>query len=155
MIGPDKLISKGAYHVFQSPKSSIWYLGLIALAKLVSPSHSKEPISQYTSYKSFLQKNVSSENDYATLSKQLLKDSFHGFQSNRFGRIGELSHCVVLHKPILDAFFDKQVDENANKLVLAVFCYLKSQWFVLCCEIHSYQFLFVYDFKDKKDNRYR
>ena len=104
VIGPVKLIRKGAAHVFQSPKNSIWYLGLIALAKLVSPSHSKDPISLYTSYKSFLQKNVSAGNEYAVLSKELLKNNFHGFKSNRFGRIGELSYYVTIHKPLLDAF---------------------------------------------------
>ena len=80
---------------------------------------------------------MSTENDYAIISKELLKNNFNGFKSNRFGRIGELSNYVMIHKPVLAVFFDKQVDEHANKLVLAVFSYLKSQWFILCCEIAS------------------
>ena len=66
-----------------------------------------------------------------------LKD-FKGFVSNRFGRLGELSKDVVKHISIMKQFFDNQVDENANKLVLAVSCYMDSQWFQLCAEVASH-----------------
>ena len=53
-VGVANLIGKGASHVFSSPKNSIWYLGLIAVAKLLSPSHSVESISLYNDYTKFL-----------------------------------------------------------------------------------------------------
>ena len=43
----------------------------------------------------------------------LLQNGFQSFKSNRFGHIGELLIYIVLHKPILDAFFDQQVVENS------------------------------------------
>ena len=58
-VGPSKLIGLGASHVFSSPSNSIWYLGLIAIAKLFSPSHSKESISLYSDYMRFLDENES------------------------------------------------------------------------------------------------
>ena len=45
LLGISKLISECAGHVFSSPKNYIWYLGLTALAKLLSPSHNTESIS--------------------------------------------------------------------------------------------------------------
>ena len=53
-VGKDKLISIAASHVFSSPSNSIFTLGLIALAKLLSPSHSQQTISLYIQYKTFL-----------------------------------------------------------------------------------------------------
>ena len=46
-LGPHKLISTDAGHVFSSPSSSIFTLGLIAFAKFLSPSHAQESISLY------------------------------------------------------------------------------------------------------------
>ena len=46
-IGIANLIGKGASHVFNSPKSTVWLLRLIAVAKLLSPSHNQESISLY------------------------------------------------------------------------------------------------------------
>ena len=57
------------------------------------------------------------------LSTTLLKSGFKGSQSNRFGRIGELSQLVVEHLHAIEKFFDLIMDEHANKLVLAVYCY--------------------------------
>ena len=48
VIGRSKLISEGAAHVFSSKSNSIRYEGLIAIAKLVSPSHMKESVSLCT-----------------------------------------------------------------------------------------------------------
>ena len=141
-IGVSKLISAGASHCFNAPKNSVWYLGLIALAKLLSPSHAKESISLYCEYQGFLKRDISSGSETSKLSGELVKKGFKGFVSNRFGRIGELSTAVVKHKSILEKFFEKQVNEHANKLVLAVSCYTNSQWFNLCCEVS----LFFYDF---------
>ena len=47
-LGRENLVGPGAAHVFNST-SSIWNLGLVALAKLLSTSHCKESISLYTS----------------------------------------------------------------------------------------------------------
>ena len=135
LIGVFKLISETAAHVFNAPKSSIWYLGLIAFAKLLSPSHNKESISLYTDYTKFLRDDSQSSSDTSSLSKTLLKNGFKGFQSNRFGRIGQLSATTVEHAPLVRKFFDEMVNEHANKLVLAVHAYLQSEWFLLCCNI--------------------
>ena len=113
-VGAKNLIGKGASHVFGSPKNSIWYLGLIAVAKLLSPSHSVESISLYNDYTKFLS-NINGD------SAKKLKNDFKGFISNRFGRIGELSSAIKEHVIYIRQFFEEQVDENANKLVLAVY----------------------------------
>ena len=124
-----KLISECAGHVFSSPKNSIWYLGLIALAKLLSPSHNTESISLHDEYTTFLNTTSLPEG------KILLKKQFKGFRSNRFGRLGELSELFWQHKSTIEAFFDNQVDIHSNKLVLAVYSYFKSEWFTVCCQI--------------------
>lgn len=129
-----------AAHVFSSPKNSIWYLGLIAFSKMLSPSHSQDSISLFTRYKSFLKITAETEDPSALASKQLLKHNFLGFSSNRFGRIPELSNIFVDHKDTIGQFYDEQIDENQNKLWLACFSYLNSAWFKLCCEIGSFFF---------------
>ena len=45
---------------------------------------------------------------------------------------------MVTHAPLLNTFYEKQVDKNANKLVLAVFCYKESDWFVICSNISNF-----------------
>ena len=42
---------------------------------------------------------------------------------------------VLVHEELLHLFFDKNVDENANKLVLACFSFIHSPWFLLCCRV--------------------
>ena len=121
-VGPAKLIGQGASHVFGSPSNSIWYLGLLAIAKLFSPSHCTESICLYTDYMRYLRENP----QYSNLHQ------FKGFVSNRFGRIGELSNLFLDHEKAIDAFFNNQVDEHSNKLVLAVSCYYNSEWFKMC-----------------------
>ena len=101
LIGTSNLISSGAAHVFSSSSNSIWYLGLIALAKLVSPSHMKESISLYKEYTNVLKENVNLSNEHANISTELLRSGFKGFVSNRFGRVGELSKATDSHKQLL------------------------------------------------------
>ena len=115
LIGTSQLISESAAHVFTAKSTSIWFLGLIAFAKLLSPSHNKESISLYTDYKTFLKEDTE-------CSKEIRK-GFKGFQGNRFGRIGEISSTIVDHLAIIEAFFYKMVDQHSNKLVLAVHAY--------------------------------
>ena len=120
VIGSSNLITKGAGHVFNSPKNSVWYLGLLAIiAKLISPSHNKESISLYTEYTNFLKRNPEGK-------KSFLKNKFKGFTSNRFGGLGELSAFFLTHKAEIDQFFEDIVDVNANKLVLAVYSFYTS-----------------------------
>ena len=130
--GKGKLISKDAGHVFTSPQNSIFYLGLIALSKLLSDSHCVESISLYKDYKKFLEELKQEGNDKAS---DVLKDKFMGFRSNRFGRIPYLSSVVLINDELLKLFFENNVDENANKLVLACFSFLHSPWFLLCCRV--------------------
>ena len=133
--GKTKLISTDASHVFSTPQSSVFYLGLIALCKLLSDSHCTESVSLYKDYKRFLK-----EQKESTAGEEVckaLEDNFLGFQSNRFGRISHLSTIILKHKDLLQKFFDENVDENANKLVLACNAFLNSRWFFLCCEVSS------------------
>ena len=67
----------------------------------------------------------------------MIKDSFKGFVSNRFGRLGELLSMFVNHKLTIDSFFEYQVDIRTNKLVLAVHAYYNSTWFSLFCKVGS------------------
>ena len=80
LIGVANLIGKGASHVFSSPKNSIWFLGLIAVAKLLSPSHNTETISLYKDYTKYLSR-IEMESEET----KKLKNDFKGFISNRFG----------------------------------------------------------------------
>ena len=82
-VGKDKLISTEAAHIFSSSGSSIPTLAQIAIAKQFSPSHCQESVSQFSAYKSFLLEKAT-EGDIQ--GKELLKNGFVGFSSNRFGR---------------------------------------------------------------------
>ena len=65
------------------------------------------------------------------------KVSFKGFQSNRIGRIAFLASLFLEHKKDLLRFFEETVDENSNKLVLALSDYMSSEWFSTGCEIYK------------------
>ena len=137
-VGKDKLISVAASHVFSSPSNSIFTLGLIALSKLLSPSHSQQTISLYMQYKSFLKDLSTSESDLKDLATQTLKAQFKGFGGgNRFGRVSYLAQTFVNHHPILVKFFENVVNVNQNKLFCACNAYIQSEWFLLCCRISS------------------
>ncbi|ESP02454.1 hypothetical protein LOTGIDRAFT_172011 [Lottia gigantea] len=60
------------------------------------------------------------------------------FQPNRFGRILEIGNEYLKHRDALNAFFEAVVDENANKLVLAVYTFISNPWFICCSEIYSF-----------------
>ena len=132
VIGLSHLIGQGAEHVFNSTKNSIWFLGMIAIAKLLSPSHSKESISLFKDYKKYLFDNGEEENTKIKASK------FKGFRENRFGRIGEISEAITTHGDLVHRFFDEQVNEHQNKLVLAVSAYINSDWFMICCKVANF-----------------
>lgn len=135
-LGPQKLISTDAGHVFSSPSSSIFTLGLIAFAKFLSPSHAQESISLYKEYKQFLKEDSEDmHSETKDKSEDLLKKSFQKFSSNRFGRVLALAEIFVENRDMIAKFYMEQVDQHANKLFLACYAYLRSPWFNLCCEI--------------------
>ena len=122
-IGTQKLISTDAAHVFNSPKNSVWLLGLIAFAKFLSPSHAQESVSQYKQYKEFLkQDSEDDDSDNQQKSLVLLKAGFNKFSSNRFGRVLELSDIFVANQDMIEKFYDEQVDQHANKLFSSMLC---------------------------------
>ena len=131
-VGKDKLISTEAAHVFSSSGSSIPTLAQIAIAKQFSPSHCQESVSQFSAYKSFLLEKAT-EGDIQ--GKELLKNGFVGFSSNRFGRRSALASMVLKHLPLLKEFMTANVDEFQNKLSLANSIYLSNDWFILCCQV--------------------
>ena len=108
VIGRDKLIGGKIGNNSYKSKSSNITLGLIALAKGLSPSHAALIYSLYMRYK-----NWRKENDLDTT-------GFKGFQSNRFGRTPELARIFLLHRDELIRFFEETVEENSNLLVLAL-----------------------------------
>ncbi|KAK6195771.1 hypothetical protein SNE40_001128 [Patella caerulea] len=122
-MGFDKLIQ--ANKILRSNSSSVHSLGLVALAKLVSPSHSSHSVSMYNEFKEWM-----SVNGYDSA-------SFTGFDSNRFGRIVGLAREFLKNRDALMAFFDAVVDENSNKLVLAVHTFISNPWFICCNEVYS------------------
>ena len=60
------------------------------------------------------------------------------FFANRFGRIAELSREYTNNHALIKRFFEEVVDENANKLVLAVSTYINNEWFALCCKLYTH-----------------
>ena len=124
-VGREKLIGVNVGGAFQSG-SSIITLGLIAMAKALSPSHAALSYSLYMQYKVWR-----SEKGLE------VKDTFKGFQSNRIGRIAHLASLFIQHRNDLISFFDEVVDENSNRLVLCLFDYLRSGWFKTGCEIYN------------------
>ena len=124
-IGRDKLIGTNIGGAFQST-SSIITLGLIALAKALSPSHAALSYSLYMQYKSW---RTEKDLEY--------KDSFKGFKSNRIGRIAFLASLYLEHKSDLCRFFEEIVDENSNRLVIALSDYMRSEWFTTGCKIYK------------------
>ena len=146
--GVQKLIGDGALSRWNVSKS-VWYLGLNAFSKLISPSKSQESVNIYTDYKKFIS-DISSDGEHplSENAKKVLCKPFLGFNSNRFGRLAELSTLFLRHRQLLFASFDKVVDENQIKLQLACYCYLKSEWFRVCCEVvHNVNNLLVQPLK--------
>ena len=99
MVGVQKILKLSAgEEIFKSPGSSIHTLGLIAIAKLLSPSHASHTVSLYSEYKLWLESNQIS-----------LCNTFKGFVSNRFGRIAELAKMFISHHDYIKDFFETVV----------------------------------------------
>lgn len=122
-IGVEKLIDSGK--ILQS-SSSIFTLGLLAITKLLSPSHANHTISLYNCFMDWCEQNGRTE-----------VSGFRGFVANRFGRVSELATQFLRLKSTIQDFFDSVVDENSNKLVLAVSTFTENAWFSCCCEVYS------------------
>ena len=126
-IGVQQLLEvTGGEKIFMSPSTSIHTLGLIAIAKLLSPSHAQHSVSLYTDFKSWMANN------------NLECHKFKGFVANRFGRIAELAKQYLTWRESIQAFFNAVVDINSNKLVLAVSTFIGNEWFTCCAEIYSW-----------------
>lgn len=125
-IGVQQLLQVTAGEkIFTSPSTSIHTLGLIAIAKLLSPSHAQHSVSLYNEFKSWMANNG------------INCDGFKGFVANRFGRIAELAQQYLKWRESIQSFFDAVVDINSNKLVLAVSTFIQNDWFTCCSEIYS------------------
>ena len=124
-IGREKLIGQNCGSFAFQSKSSIVILGLMAISKCLSPSHAVASISLYKSYKDWRQEEGL---DY---------EDFKGFQTNRFGRTSFLASLYLKHQQDLTRYFDEEVDENSNRLVLALTAYFQSDWFTMGCRVYS------------------
>ena len=123
-VGVHKLLNLNAGEKAFSSGSSVHTLGQIAIAKLLSPSHASHSVSLFNEFKQWLE--LKGE-----------KTDFRGFVANRFGRIAENARQFVSHKDLILEFFDEVVDQNSNKLVLAVSNYIQNEWFIMCSDIYS------------------
>ena len=124
-IGRDKLIGVDIGSQAFTSKSSVVTLGLIALSKLLSTSHASVPYSLYSTYKLWRSK------------EGLDTSQFKGYSENRFGMKSYLAKLFLHQKEDLQKFFEHVVDENSNKLVLAVSTFINSEWFVMCCQVYT------------------
>ena len=124
-IGVHKLLDTSAGDRAFTGGSSVHTLGLIAISKLLSPSHASHSVSLYNEFKQWLENNNEDP------------DKLTGFVAHRFGRIAELSREYISHKSQITKFFDDVVDENSNKLVLAVSIYIQNEWFFECTKLYA------------------
>ena len=105
---------------------------------MISPTKSQESVSVYKEYKKFLvQVAADTTNPLSKEAKNVTSKPILGFNTNRFGRLAELSTLFLEHLPLIIEFFDHAIDENQNKLYLACYCYMKSNWFKICCQVVS------------------
>lgn len=124
-VGRDQLIGVDIGSKAFTSKSSVVTLGLIALSKLLSTSHASVPYSLYSTYKLWRSK------------EGLENSNFKGFSENRFGMKSFLAKLFLEQKQDLVKFFNHVVDENSNKLVLAVSTFINSEWFQLSCQVYA------------------
>ena len=126
-IGVNNLlnVSAGTQH-FCGPNTSIFTIASIALAKLLSPSHSAQSISLFTEF-----------NDWCKTNSIDLA-GFKGFQANRFGRIASNAKEFLKYQSHIVRFFEEVVVESDNKLVTACAHYITNRWYIICCEIYTY-----------------
>ena len=80
-------------------------MGLIAITKLLSPSHASHTVSLYNEYITWMEVN------------NITHDGFAGFISNQFGRITELAKEFLKRRELIMAFFEAVVDENPSLIL--------------------------------------
>ena len=101
-IGVQKLIPIATGEKVFKSDSSIHTLGLIAITKLLSPSHAAYSISLYHEYTQWVD------------AEGIEHAEFKGFVANRFGRIAEMGKELLVRKEPIMNFFNAIVDANAN-----------------------------------------
>ena len=53
------------------------------------------------------------------------------------GGFTEIAEKFLANQQLILDFFESVVDQNGNKLVLAVATYIQSDWFICCSEVYS------------------
>ena len=107
-LGVHKLIGEGALSSWKK-SNSIWFLGLNAFSKLFSPCKGQESVNIYKDYKKFLQDTASdTSNPLHDVAKPIVSKPFLGFDSNRFGRLANLSTLFLQHEAVIRAFLCKK-----------------------------------------------
>ena len=104
---------------------SVHTLGLIAITKLLSPSHAQQSVSLYDDYKFWMANNG------------LAYEGFRGFQANSSGRIAELAQEYLARCESTQTFADSVVDVNSNNLALGVSTFIQNDWFTCCSRVYS------------------
>ena len=110
---------------FVTSNNSIFTLAMIAVSKLLSPSHAQQSISLFTTFKEWCEENTIPET------------GFKGFQANRFGRYAETARLFLRMGPNIQRFFNEIVDDSANLLVKAVAQYITNDWVKVCAEVYT------------------
>ena len=123
-IGVQNLISLSEIQSAFLKSNSVFIMAINAISKLLSYSHATLPYSLCVVYKNWRK------------TQGLDTNQFKGFSSNRFGRTVTLAKMFLEHRDDLVKFFDQCVDENANKLVLAVSGYITSDWMFMCSKAY-------------------
>ena len=123
-IGVQNLIELTAGQSNFMNNNSVFTMAMLAISKLLSYSHATLPYSLCVVYKNWRK------------TEGLDTKDFKGFSSNRFGRTAHLAKLFVQHRDDLVSFFDQCVDEQANKLVLAVSNYVVSDWLFMCAQAY-------------------
>ena len=121
-VGLDDTTKAAGHKLFDVKADHITISG--PLSKL-SPSHASHSVSLYNEFITWMDAH------------KVKYDGFKGFISNRFGRIAELAKTYLKLKEHILKFFEAVVDENSNKLVLAVSTYIQNDWFQCCTEVYS------------------
>lgn len=101
-IGSQKLIE---CNKFLCSSSSLFTIGLIAITKLISPSHSAHSVSLYSEFTTWMSIH------------EIDDGGFKGFVANRIGRIAYLAQQFIILREHIHDFFRDIVDASANKLV--------------------------------------
>ena len=101
----------------------------LSSAKCLGGSHAAQSVSLYMPYKTWREKNG------------LKEVSIKAFKHNRFGRTAFLALTILDQLDNIRQFFAEVVNENSNLLVLAVYSYIHSDWFIEGCNVYKVSLL--------------